>query len=62
MINTPQQLENIDWSEVLEMAKACDDDFFEVDSDNEHYLYEAVMKAVYWDDYFSEKYKNESAS
>jgi hypothetical protein len=43
----PERLADIDWAKVLETAQICLDEAGEEDSDNAHYLYEAVMEAVY---------------
>lgn len=42
--------ENIDWSSVIDMASQCleDENNEEPDTDNEQYLYEEVMFAIYW--------------
>lgn len=45
-METPTQLKTIDWANVIEMAEVCLTDTDE-ESDNDQYLYEAVMEAVY---------------
>lgn len=47
IVPKPQRLDHIDWKPVLEMAQVCLDESALSDSDNNHYLYETVMEAVY---------------
>lgn len=52
----PTMQENIDWSSVIANAKSELDEVtngkYHEDNDNAQYMYEAVMKAVYGEDYF----------
>lgn len=59
-IKEPKKLENIDWTEVINLAESIKDEVINLgedyiddsDSDNGEYMYQEVMKAVYGEDYF----------
>lgn len=56
------KLMDINWDWVIANAESEVNEIksweYHEDNDNAHYIYEAVMMAVYWDDYFKWKNKN----
>jgi hypothetical protein len=61
-MNKPEVQKNIDWSGVISNAQYEVDEIekgtYHEDNDNAHYIYEAVMQAIYGKDYF--KWMNEN--
>ena len=46
----PEPKEQIDWSEVIKLAKENLDEIENIDDDTKHYIYEAVMTSIYGKD------------
>lgn len=59
---TPTIQKDIDWSNVIKQAEDIRDEVvngeYHEDNDNDHYLYEAVMEAVFGKDFFKWFNKN----
>ena len=62
-MDKPTQKENIDWTDVVEMAQDHLDTVgevgFESARDVDHYIFEEVMKAIYGDNVFDWYNKHE---